>query len=79
MVDSVSGGQVADLAMVLDKASIANDGSQVITLTVTTLDATRSALGGSPVSFKVTDSGDAYVSTNGVTTTSTSSGNWLPR
>ena len=74
VVDSVSGGQVADLAMVLDKASIANDGSQVITLTVTTLDATRSALGGSPVSFKVTDSGDAYVSTNGVTTTSTSSG-----
>lgn len=68
VVDSVTGGKVASLAMVLDKGSVPNDGTQSIKVTVTALDANRSALGGSPISFKVQDSGDAFVSPAGTMT-----------
>jgi len=72
VVDSVSGGKVADLAMTLNRTSIPNDGTQSVTVTVTSLDAARSAIGGSPVSFKISDSGDAFVSPSGTTTNATS-------
>lgn len=55
VVDSVTGSKVADMALVLDRASISNDGSQQATLTVTTLDALRIATGGSPVTLQVLD------------------------
>lgn len=74
VVDSVSGGQVADLAIVTNRSTVPNDGSQTVQMTVTSLDALRSALGGAPVSFKVTDVGDAFVSTNGVTKTGDATG-----
>lgn len=74
VVDSVSGGKVADLAMTLNRTSLPNDGTVAMQITTTTLDASRSALGGSPVSFKVVDTGDAFVSTAGATTTDNSTG-----
>ncbi|MDN3921125.1 Ig-like domain-containing protein [Roseateles violae] len=74
VVDSVSGGKVADLAMTVDKTTIANDGSQSAVVTVTTVDANRLAVGGSPVSFKLTDVGDAVISTGGATNTDNSTG-----
>jgi Bacterial Ig-like domain (group 1) len=57
VVDSVSagGGRVADLAMVLDRPTIPNDGSVPLRVTVTTLDASRQAIGGSSVTFTISD------------------------
>lgn len=55
VVDSVSGSKVANLAMIMDKATMPNDGSQTVTVTLTSLDANNTAIGGSPVSFKVID------------------------
>jgi hypothetical protein len=69
VVDSVSGGKVADLAMTSDRSSIANDGSQTIQVTITSLDAARSGLGGSPVSLRLVDTADAFVVANGGLTT----------
>jgi hypothetical protein len=76
VVDSVNGSKVADLALVLDRTSIPNNGSQSVKLTVTTLDASRSAIGGSPVSLKITDvaGGDALVNAGGKTSTDATSG-----
>ena len=74
IVDSVTGGKVAALAMLLDRASIPNDGSQTVQLTVTSLDANRAAVGGSPVNFKLVDTADAFL-TPGGTTTDASTGN----
>jgi hypothetical protein len=68
VVDSVSGGNVADLAMSLDKTTMPNDGSQTIRLTITSLDAARSAIGGAPIKLAVTDS-NALVNANGATAT----------
>ncbi|MEJ6006393.1 Ig-like domain-containing protein [Paucibacter sp. AS339] len=80
VVDSVNGGKVADLALVVDKATMPNDGTQTIKLTVTSLDANRNAIGGSPVTLKVdTDATlhpneDALLNAGGATTTGTTSG-----
>lgn len=74
VVDSVTGSKVADLAITLDRTSIPNNGTQAVRATVTTLDASRNAIGGSAVSFKVIDSGDAFVNTGGRTTTDPSTG-----
>ncbi|OWQ83558.1 hypothetical protein CDN99_25840 [Roseateles aquatilis] len=72
VVDSVTGGKVADLSLVLGSASIVNDGSQTGKLTVTSLDANRTAIGGSPVVFAVQDpAGTAFVTAGGVTDAST--------
>ncbi|MFY7866560.1 Ig-like domain-containing protein [Roseateles sp.] len=80
VVDSVNGSKVADLALVVDKQTISNDGLQTIKLTVTSLDANRNAIGGSPVALKVdTDSvlypnEDALLNAGGVTSTGETSG-----
>src|SRR6218665_4086831 len=77
VVDSVTGGKVADLAMVLDKSTMPNDGSQNVTLTVTSLDAAQNAIGGSPVSLKLTDTvsaGAAFINAGGKTATDTTTG-----
>ena len=76
VVDSVNGSKVADLALVLDKTSIANNGSESVKLTVTSLDASRNAIGGSPVSFVVLNdvSNGAVVNTSGKTSTDATSG-----
>lgn len=47
--------KVADLALKLTPDTVANDGSQQATLTVTSLDASRNATGGVPVSLQVVD------------------------
>lgn len=73
VVDSVSGGKVVDLAVSADRGSLPNDGTAAARITVTTLDADRNAVGGSPVSLRVDTSTnaaeDAFVSTGGSTTT----------
>lgn len=70
VVDSVTGGKVADLSLVFDIGSIPNDGSQNAKLTVTSLDANRTAVGGSPVVFSVQDPANtAFVSAAGTTDT----------
>ena len=68
VVDSVTGGKVADLSLVFDNSSIPNDGSQTAKLTVTSLDANRTAVGGSPVTFAVQDPANtAFVAAAGAT------------
>lgn len=76
VVDSVNGSKVADLALVLDKTSIPNNGSESVKLTVTSLDASRNAIGGSPVSFAVLSdvSNGAVVNALGKTSTDATSG-----
>lgn len=72
VVDSVTGGKVADLSLVLDKATVPNNGSEVAKLTVTSLDASRAVAGGSPVSFKVSDpAGSAFVTPSATSTNAT--------
>ncbi|MDH0864207.1 hypothetical protein [Mitsuaria sp. GD03876] len=68
IVDSISGGKVADLSLVLDNPSIVNDGSQTGRLTVTSLDAARNAVGGSAVKFATSDPGGTAFVTAGPTT-----------
>jgi hypothetical protein len=68
VVDSVTGGKVADLSLVFDALSIPNDGSKTAKLTVTSLDANRTAVGGSPVVFSVQDPANtAFVTAAGAT------------
>ncbi|MDC8771573.1 Ig-like domain-containing protein [Roseateles albus] len=74
VVDSVTGSAVADLSVVVDKVSIPNTGTEDASITVTTLDAARSAIGGVAVTMQVVDVGDAVVLDPGNTTTSVSSG-----
>ena len=70
VVDSVTGGKVADLSMTLSAQSIPNDGSVNSVLTITSLDANRSAIGGSPVTLAIVDpAGTAFVSPGGTTDT----------
>lgn len=72
VVDSVTGGKVADLSMTLAADSIPNDGSRNATVTITTLDANRTAIGGSPVTLSVVDpAGTAFASPGGSTDTTT--------
>ncbi|MDT9002147.1 hypothetical protein RQP53_22905 [Paucibacter sp. APW11] len=75
VVDAVNGSKVADLAVVLSKATMANNGSEQLTATVTSLDANRSAIGGVPVSLRIVDVGDAFVQADGgATSTDAASG-----
>lgn len=78
VVDSVTGGKVADLVVTSDSSSIPSDGSARAKITVTTLDASRNAVGGSPVTLRVDNSTnaaeDAFVSTDGATTTDATTG-----
>lgn len=68
VVDSVTGGKVADLSMTLNTTSIPFDGTSTATVTITSLDANRSAVGGSPVTLSIADpSGTAFVSAGGNT------------
>ncbi|WP_310385700.1 Ig-like domain-containing protein [Roseateles sp.] len=74
VVDSITGSAVADLSVVVDKVSIPNTGIEEASITVTTLDASRSAIGGVAVTMQVVDVGDAVVLDPGNTTTSASTG-----
>ncbi|HEY0954326.1 MAG TPA: hypothetical protein VGE36_06195 [Roseateles sp.] len=76
VVDSVSGGKVADVSLVASKATLPNNGSEQITLTATTLDASRGAAGGAPLVFSVEDpSNSAFVTAaGGATTTGAATG-----
>jgi hypothetical protein len=61
VVDSDTGSSVADLSVVVDKLTIPNTGAEEAKITVTTLDATRSAIGGVAVNLQVVDVGDAVI------------------
>jgi hypothetical protein len=78
VVDSVTGGKVVDLSLSSNRSSIPNDGTAQASITVTTLDANRNAVGGSPVTLRVdntTNSAeDAFISTGGATTTNATTG-----
>lgn len=74
VVDSVTGGKVADMELDVAPGSIANDGSQKATLTVTTLDASRNATGGSPVSLQVIDPSKTAFLTGAPPTTDATTG-----
>lgn len=72
VVDSVNGTKVADLAMVLDTSSIPNNGSVQANLVLTSLDNSRSAIGGTPVALKITDpGGSAFITPDGTSTNAT--------
>lgn len=62
----------SDLSIVSDKATIANDGTQTATITVTSLDGNRAALAGAPVSLSVNDPAATAFVTATTTTTDTS-------
>ena len=77
VVDSVTGSKVSDLAMVLDRQTVPSDGSQLVKLTVTSLDNARVAIGGSPVKLEVIDSvnpGGAIVNSFGKSSTDSATG-----
>ncbi|MFN3303740.1 MAG: hypothetical protein ACK44A_08470, partial [Roseateles sp.] len=76
VVDSVSGGKVADVSLVASKTTLPNNGSEQITITATTLDASRGAAGGAPLVFSVEDpSNSAFVTpAGGATTTGATNG-----
>ncbi|MBT9492997.1 MAG: hypothetical protein IV107_11795 [Paucibacter sp.] len=74
VVDSITGSAVADLSIVVDKVSIPNTGAEEASITVTTLDAARSAIGGAAVTMQVVDVGDSVVLDPGNTTTSATTG-----
>ena len=74
VVDSITGSAVADLSVVVDKVTIPNTGAEEASITVTTLDAARSAVGGVAVSMQVVDVGDAVMLDPGNTSTSASTG-----
>ncbi|ALT78293.1 hypothetical protein AT984_14955 [Paucibacter sp. KCTC 42545] len=74
VVDSVTGSAVADLSVVVDKQTIANTGLEMASITVTSLDASRSAIGGALVSMQVVDVGDAVVLDPGKTNTDATTG-----
>ncbi|WP_404666544.1 hypothetical protein [Roseateles asaccharophilus] len=76
VVDSVSGGKVADVSLVASKTTLPNNGSETITLTATTLDASRVAAGGAPLIFSVEDPSSSALVTpaGGATTTNATTG-----
>jgi hypothetical protein len=69
VVDSVTGSKVADISLVADKTSLPNNGTQPVAITATTLDSSRSAAGGAPLTFNVEDpvgtNGGAFVTPEG--------------
>ncbi|WP_124447662.1 Ig-like domain-containing protein [Paucibacter sp. KBW04] len=74
VVDSVTGSSVADLSVVVDKPTIPNTGAEQASITVTSLDASRSAIGGALVTLQVVDVGDAVLLDPGKTTTDPATG-----
>jgi len=76
VVDSVNGSKVADLRLVVDKVTLPNDGTQVAKLSVTSVDAFNSAIGGSPVSLALIDpvAGGSIVNAFSKTATDVTSG-----
>lgn len=74
VVDSVTGSAVADLSVVVDKPTIPNTGAEEASITVTTLDAVRSAVGGVAVDLQIIDVGDAVLLDPDKKTTATNSG-----
>lgn len=76
VVDSVNGSKVADLRLVVDKVTLPNDGTQVAKLSVTSVDAFNSAIGGSPVSLALIDpvAGGSIINAFGKTSTDDTSG-----
>lgn len=65
VVDAINASKVADLSIVLSKATLANDGSEQLTAKITSLDVNRSTIGGAPVTLKIVDVGDAFVQAEG--------------
>jgi len=66
VVDSVTGSKVADISLVADKTTLPNNGTQTVTLTATTLDSSRGAAGGAPLTFAVDDPAkSAFVTASG--------------
>jgi hypothetical protein len=67
VVGSGGGGiQVSDISLVSDKTTLPNNGTQVVTVTATTLDASRGAVGGAPLVFSVEDpASSAFVTADG--------------
>lgn len=66
VVDSVTGSKVADISLVSDKTTLPNNGTQVVTLTATTLDSSRGAAGSAPLVFAVSDPAkSAFVTASG--------------
>lgn len=79
VVDSKTGSLVADLSVVVDKPTIANTGTEEAKITVTALDAARSAQGGVAVALEIVDvavgpEGRAVILDPDQTTTSTATG-----
>ncbi len=74
VVDSITGSSVADLSVVVDKVTIPNTGAEEASITVTTLDASRSAIGGVAVAMQIVDVGDAVMLDPDKTTTAASTG-----
>jgi hypothetical protein len=76
VVDSVNGSKVADISLVADKLTLPNNGTQTVSLTATTLDASRGTAGGAPLTFSVDDPAkSAFVTVaGGATATDASSG-----
>ena len=61
VLDSITGSALADLSVVVDKSTLPNTGAEQSSITVTALDAARSALGGIAVNLQLIDSGDAII------------------
>ena len=77
VVDSVTGGKVADIVVQSASTTMPNDDTAGVKITVTTLDANRIAVGGAPVELRVESSSaneDAFVSTANQTATNTTTG-----
>lgn len=72
VVDSLTGGKIADLSMTLNTQSIPYDGSATAALTITSLDANRTAVGGTPVTLSVVDPANTAFVTAANTTDATS-------
>lgn len=72
VVDSLTGGKIADLSMTLNNQSIPYDGSTTAALTITSLDANRTAVGGTPVTLSVVDPANTAFVTAANTTDATS-------
>ncbi|MFG6465391.1 hypothetical protein [Roseateles sp. BYS87W] len=76
VVDSVTGSKVADISLVTDRATLPNNGTQSVTITATTLDSSRGAAGGVPLTFAVDDPVKSafVVVSGGATATDSASG-----
>lgn len=76
VVDSVTGSKVADISLESDKSTLPNNGTQVVNITATTLDSSRGAAGGAPLTFAIDDPAkSAFISAaGGATATDSATG-----